>query len=85
MIRTKLCFCGILRIDFFEDFKATILYTKDSTTNMEKIQSTLKIKELTKFKGLKVDDSSECLRVFRGRTESGGKSKYRSKSMSNEF
>jgi len=44
----------------FENFKDTMLYGKEDTITLEEVQAAFRIKELTKFKKLKVDDTREC-------------------------
>jgi hypothetical protein len=63
-----------------------MLSGKECTITLEKVQSALRTKELTKFKYLKVDDGGEGLNVSRGRSENKGRgnrkrnrSKYRPK------
>jgi len=45
----------------FENFKDTMLNGKEGTITLKEVQATLRTKELTKFKELKVDDSGEGL------------------------
>jgi len=59
----------------FENFKDTMLYGKEGTITLEEVQATLRTKELTKFKELKVDDSGEGLNVSRWRSENKGNRK----------
>ncbi|MCI42024.1 hypothetical protein A2U01_0063259, partial [Trifolium medium] len=56
---------------------------KEGTITLDKVQSALRTKELTKLRDLKVNDSAEGLNVARGRSENEGKGKgkkHRSKS-----
>jgi len=59
----------------FENFKDTILYGKEGTTTLEDFQAALRIKELTKFKDMKVDEGGEGLNVISGRSEHKEKGK----------
>ncbi|MCI47486.1 hypothetical protein A2U01_0068728, partial [Trifolium medium] len=56
-----------------------MLYGKEGIANLEEVQAALKTKELTKFKGLKVENSVDALNVSSGK--GGGKGK-RAKSKS---
>lgn len=69
----------------FENFKDSMLYGKEDTVSQEEVKVALKIKELTKFKYMKVDDGEQGLNVLRGRSENmgnnkGNKSRSKSKS-----
>jgi hypothetical protein len=49
-----------------------MVYRKKGTAALEEVQTTLRMKELTKFNNLKVDDIGEGLSVLRGRCGSIG-------------
>jgi hypothetical protein len=57
--------CVALLISF-ESFKDTMLYCKEGLVTLEEVQETLRIKELTKSKDLRVDENGEDLSVSRG-------------------
>jgi hypothetical protein len=61
-----------------ENFKDALFYGKEDTITLDGVQSTLRTKELTKFRDMKVDDSGEGLNISRGRSESHGRGKGRS-------
>ncbi|WJX45134.1 E3 ubiquitin-protein ligase upl4 [Trifolium repens] len=66
-----------------ENLKDALLFGKEGTITLDEVQSTLRTKELSKFKDLKIEDNGEGLNVARGRSEYKGKGngkKYRSKS-----
>lgn len=71
--KSLLMLCSLLKS--FENFKERILYEKEGTTTLEEIQATLTTKKLTKFKGMKVDKSSEGLNITRERSDHRGKCK----------
>jgi len=56
----------------YEYLNDTMLYGKEGIVTLEEFQATLRTKELTKLRGLKVDDSSEGLSVSRGKYGSKG-------------
>ncbi|KAK2414619.1 alpha carbonic anhydrase [Trifolium repens] len=66
----------------YEHLKDALLYGKEGTITLDEVQSALRTKELTKFKDLKVDDGAEGLNVMRGRSENGGKGKWKNGSKS---
>jgi hypothetical protein len=61
-----------------ENFKDALFYGKEDTITLDGVQSTLRTKELAKFRDMKVDDSGEGLNISRGRSESHGRGKGRS-------
>lgn len=72
---------------YFEHFKDAILYGKEGTINLDEVQTVVRLKELSKLKDLKVDDSGKGLSVSIGRSGSRGKKgkRYKSKSKSKVF
>ncbi|KAK2387677.1 alpha carbonic anhydrase [Trifolium repens] len=66
----------------YEHLKDALLYGKEGTITLDEVQSALRTKELTKFKDLKVDDGAEGLSVVKGRSENGGKGKWKNGSKS---
>ncbi|CAJ2674023.1 unnamed protein product [Trifolium pratense] len=69
----------------FENLKDALLYGKEGTITLDEVQSTLRTKEMTKMRDLRIDDSGEGLNVARGRSENKSKGKgkkHRSKSRS---
>lgn len=65
----------------FENFKDSLLDGKEDTVILDEVKTTLRSKELSNLKYLKVDDSGEGLSISRGRSEDIGSQK--GKSMSN--
>lgn len=49
----------------FEYFKDVIFYSKEDIITFEEVQLTIRTKELTKIKELKIDDNGECLTISR--------------------
>jgi len=79
-----LLLCALPR--FFEHFKYNMFYDKENTVTYDEVQLALRMKELTKLKDLKFDESVDYLSVSRGisdirgnRTKSkdGDNSKYK--------
>jgi hypothetical protein len=56
----------------YEYFNDTMFYGKEGIVTLEEFQATLRTKELTKLRDLKVNDSGEGLSVSRGRYGSRG-------------
>ncbi|MCI85106.1 CC-NBS-LRR resistance protein, partial [Trifolium medium] len=55
------------------NFKDTMLYGKEGTATLEEVQSSLRTKELTKFKDLKVGNGVNALNVSSGKGGDTGK------------
>jgi len=77
-----LLLCALTRS--FESFEDTILYGKEGTVTFEEVQTTLRIKELTKSKDLRAEENGEGLSVSRGngggrgnRGKTGNKLKFK--------
>lgn len=59
----------------FEHFKDIIPYGKECTITLGEVHTTMRSKELSMMKNLKVDDIGEGFNVSRGNSESMEKSK----------
>ena len=59
----------------FEHFKGDILYSKENTITLNEVQTTVRSKEVSKVKYLKIDDISGCLSFSRGENKSRRMSK----------
>lgn len=59
----------------FENFKDALIYGKECITTFDEVQTTIRFKESSKVKDLKIDDSGEGLIVSRGESEPRGMSK----------
>jgi hypothetical protein len=77
-----LLLCALLRS--FESFKDIMLYGKEGTVTLEKVQAALRTNELTKSKNLRTDEKGEGLSVSRrngggrgNQRKSGNKSKFK--------
>ena len=49
----------------FEHFKYAIFYGKESTITLDKVHTTIRFKEFSKVKDLKIDDNDKGLSVSR--------------------
>lgn len=56
----------------FEHFKDALLYGIESIITLDKVQMTVKFKEYSNMKDLKIDDSGKILSISRGGSCQGG-------------
>src|SRR3954469_1665699 len=56
----------------FENLKDALLYSKEGTITLDEVQTTVKSKEFSKSKDLKIEDSGQGLNVSRGGGERKG-------------